>query len=46
MRLKNKTLMGGSVSAAVKLFRHDKNVRREFEDWMYRESGIKKPNNL
>ena len=45
--LKNKTLMGGWVSTAAKVFRRDKNILGEnfpgqFEDWMYRECGIKK----
>ena len=47
MSLKNKTLMGGWVSTTAKVFRRDKNILGEnlpgrFEDWMYRECGIKK----
>ena len=47
MSLKNKVLLDGWISAAAKLFRRDKNMRGEnfpgqFEDWMYRECGIKK----
>ena len=47
MSLKNKTLMGGWISTAAKVFRRDKNMRGEnlpgrFKDWMYRECGIKK----
>ena len=39
--------MGGWVSTAAKVFRRDKNTLGEilsglFEDWMYRECGIKK----
>ena len=45
--MKNKTLMGGWVSTAAKVFRRDKNILGEnlpggFEDWMYRECEIKK----
>ena len=51
MSLENKTPMGGWVSAAVKVFRRDKNMLGKnlpgrFEDWMYRECGIRKTNNL
>ena len=47
MSLKNKTLMGGWILTAAKVFRRDKNMRGEnlsgrFEDWRYRECGIKK----
>ena len=47
MTLKNKTLMGGWISTAARVFRRDKNILGEnfpgqFEDWMYRECGIKK----
>ena len=47
MSLKNKTLMGGWILIAAKVFRRDKNMRGEnlsgrFEDWIYRECGIKK----
>ena len=47
MSLKNKTLMGGWISTAAKVFRRDKDMRGEnlpgrFKDWMYRECGIKK----
>ena len=47
MSLKNKTLMGGWISTAAKVFRRDKKMRGEnfpgrFEDWMYREREIKK----
>ena len=46
MSLKNKVLLDGWISTAAKLFRRDKNMRGEnfpgqFEDWMYRECGIK-----
>ena len=47
MSMKNKVLLGGWISTAAKVFRHHKNMRGEslpgrFEDWMYREGGIKK----
>ena len=47
MSLKNKTLMGGWISTAAKVFRRDKKMHGEnfpgrFEDWMYREREIKK----
>ena len=47
MSWKNKTSMGDWVSTAVKVFKRDKNILGEnlhgrFEDWMYRECGIKK----
>ena len=47
MSLKNKVLMGGWISTAARVFRRDKNILGEnlpgrFEDWMYRECGIKK----
>ena len=45
--LKNKALLGGWISIAAKVFRHEKNIRGEnlpdrFEDWSYRERGMKK----
>ena len=45
--LKNKALLGGWISIAAKVFRHEKNIRGEnlpdrFEDWLYREHGMKK----
>ena len=47
MSLKNKAFMGGCISTAARAFRHDENILGEnlpsqFEDWMYRECGIKK----
>ena len=38
--LKNKALLGGWISIAAKVFRHEKNIRGEnlpdqFEDWLY-----------
>ena len=47
MRLKNKFLFGRWISIAAKVYRHDKiikkkNLPRRFEDWIYRECGIKK----
>ena len=47
MSLKNKAFMGGCISTAARVFRHDENMLGEnlpsqFEDWMYRECGIKK----
>ena len=47
MSLKNKVLMGDWISTAARVFRRDKNMLGEnlpsrFEDWMYRECGIKK----
>ena len=49
MSLKNKVLLGGWISTAAEIFRfrRDKNVCRKdlpgrFEDWMYRECGMKK----
>ena len=44
--LKNKTLMRGWISTAARVFRGDKNMLEEnlpgrFEDWIYRECGIK-----
>ena len=47
MNLKNKVLMGGLTSTAVRVFRCNKNMLvenlpRRFENWMYRECGIKK----
>ena len=47
MSLKNKVLMGGWISTAARVFRHDKNMLGvnlpvRFEDWMYRECGMKK----
>ena len=47
MSLKNKVLMGGFISTAPRVVRRDKNMLGEnlpvrFEDWMYRECGIKK----
>ena len=48
--LKNKVLLGGWLSTAAKVFRRDKmrgeNLPNRFEDWMLRECGIKKTNNL
>ena len=51
MSLKNKVLMGDFISTAQRVVRRDKNMLGEnfpvrFEDWMYRECGIKKKNNL
>ena len=47
MSLKNKVLMGGLISTAVRVFRCNKNMLVEnlphrFENWMYKECGIKK----
>ena len=47
MSLKNKVLLGGWISTAVKVFRRDKNICGEnllgrIEDWMYRECRIKR----
>ena len=47
MSLKNKVLLCGWISTAAKVFRREKNICGEnlhgrFEDWMYRECGIKK----
>ena len=47
MSLKNKALLGGWISTAVKVFRREKNIRGEnlpgrFEDWIYTECGMKK----
>ena len=47
MSFKNKVLLGGCISTAAKVFRHDKKVcgkklRRRFEDRMYSKRGIKK----
>ena len=47
MSLKNKVLLGGWISTAVKVFRCEKNICGEnlpgrFEYWMYRECGMKK----
>ena len=47
MSLKNKALLGGWISTAAKVFRREKNIRGEnlpcpFEDWMYKECGMKK----
>ena len=47
MSLNNKVSLGGWISTAVKVFRRDKNMRREnlpgwFDDWMYRECRMKK----
>ena len=47
MSLKNKVLLGGCISTAAKVFRHDKKVcgkklRRRFEYWIYNKCGIKK----
>ena len=45
MTFKNKVLLGGWISRAVKVFRHNKmrgkNLPSLFEDWMLRECGIK-----
>ena len=45
--LKNKALLGGWISTAAQVFRREKNIRGEnlpgrFEDWIYREHGMKK----
>ena len=45
--LKNKFLFGGCISIAAKAYKHDKirkkkNLPHPFEDWIYRECGIKK----
>ena len=46
MTLKNKVLLGGQVSTAAKVFRREKNrgknLAGRFEDWMERESDMKK----
>ena len=47
MSLKIKFLFGWWISIAVKVYRHDKimkkkNLPRRFEDWIYRECKIKK----
>ena len=47
MSLKNKVLLGGWISTAVKVFRREKNRSGEnlpgrFQYWMYRECGMKK----
>ena len=46
MTLKNKVLLGGWISTAAKVFRRDrmrgKNLPNRFEDWMFKECGIKK----
>ena len=47
MSLKNKTLLGGWISTAAKVFRHDKSMGEKnfpgwFEDWLYKEYKIKK----
>ena len=40
----NKTLTGGWISTAARVFRRDKNLPGRFEDWMYKE--CRKTNNL
>ena len=47
MRLKNKTLLGGWMSTAAKVFTRDKsmgekNLSGRFEDWLYKECITKK----
>ena len=46
MTLKNKVLLGGWISTAAKVFRRDKmrgkNLPNQFENWMFKERGIKK----
>ena len=46
MTLKNKVLVDGWISIAAKVFRHDKmrgkSLPNRFEDWMFKECGIKK----
>ena len=47
MSLKNKFLFGGWILVVAKAYRHDKvikgkNLPHRFEDWIYRECGIKK----
>ena len=46
MTLKNKVLLRVWLSTAAKVFRRDKmrgkNVPNRFEDWMFRDCGIKK----
>ena len=46
MGLKNKALFGGWISVAGMAYKHDKlikkkNLPQRFDDWMYRECGIK-----
>ena len=45
MTLKNKVLLGGWISTAAKVFIHNKvrgkNLPNRFEDWMFKECGIK-----
>ena len=45
--LKGRTLMGGWLSTAARIFRRDKNTLRKsfpckFEDWIYKECSMKK----
>ena len=46
MTLKNKVLLGGWISKAAKVFRRNrmrgKNLPNWFEDWIFKECGIKK----
>ena len=42
MSLKNKALLGGWISIASKVYRHEKNLSCRFEDWLYKEWKIKK----
>ena len=47
MSLKNKALFGEWLSVAGKAFKRDKFIKRKdlpqrFDDWIYRECGIKK----
>ena len=42
MGLKNKTLLGGWISVATKVYRREKNMSRRFEDWLYKECKVKK----
>ena len=41
MGVKNKALFGGWISVAKMAYKRDKLIQR-FDDWMYRECGIKK----
>ena len=45
MSFKNKTLLGGQISTAAKIFRRgksmgEKNYHGRFEDWLYKECKI------
>ena len=47
MSLKNKALFGGWISVAKMAYKRDKLIKRKdlsqrFDDWMYRDCGIKK----